>query len=102
MNKIRLYRAVSEAEFHGLMRSGKFQVGRNSLSGKWFAESADDAARWGDLLQGPKNYRIITIEIPSKDADRFFRIDALDKIGPARYAELAQLSQVTFQEVKHE
>jgi hypothetical protein len=49
---VTLYRAVSEGEFHQLMRTGKFEAVPSSLEGKFFAESAEDAAQWGDMLEG--------------------------------------------------
>jgi hypothetical protein len=87
----RLYRAVSHAEFGELMKTGKFAAGPNSLGGKFFAESAEHAAQWGERLQGAGNYRIITVDVPTSAAGQFMRWVKLDAIGPARYAELEQL-----------
>jgi hypothetical protein len=44
MEIVTLYRAVSEGEFQQLMRTGKFEAVPSSLEGKFFAESAEDAA----------------------------------------------------------
>ena len=44
MEIVTLYRAVSEGEFQQLMRTGKFEATPSSLEGKFFAESAEDAA----------------------------------------------------------
>jgi RHS repeat-associated protein len=87
-----LFRAVSEAEYQQLMQTGRFAAGPNSLGGKFFAESAADAARWGDALQGAGNYRIISAELPTSAADQLMRWTRLDGIGPARYGELEQLT----------
>jgi hypothetical protein len=95
---VKLYRAVSEAEFHDLIRTGKFRQTPRSLEGKWFAVNAEDAARWGNALQGLGNYRIIEVEAPEKIAEQFFRVDWLDNIGPAMYAELDELGNVNFRE----
>jgi RHS repeat-associated protein len=86
-----LYRAVGEAEFEQVMRTGTFQAGPNSLGGKWFAESAEHAAQWGQLLEGKGAFKIIDAKIPTVQAEKFMRLESLDGIGPARYAELDQL-----------
>jgi hypothetical protein len=96
----KLYRAVSEAEFQDLTQNGAFQSGPSSLEGKWFAESADDAAKWGDALQGPGNYRIIEVEFSAEVAEQLFRVQRLDNIGPACYSELHELDGAIFREVK--
>jgi hypothetical protein len=70
---------------------GKFAEGPNSLGGKFFAETAEHAAQWGERLQGAGNYRIITADVPTSVADQFMRWVKLDAIGPARYVELEQL-----------
>ena len=102
MKSTKLYRAVSEAEFQDLTQNRVFQSGPSSLEGKWFAESADDAVEWGDLLQGPGNYRIIEVELSNEAAKQFFRVEKLDNIGPARYGELDQLHNTAFREVTYE
>jgi len=39
----RVYRAVSEAEYQQILRTGRFEQGPNSLEGKWFADTYDSA-----------------------------------------------------------
>ncbi len=95
-----LYRAVSEAEFAQIQKTGKFQAGPNSLGGKWFAESQADAAKWGDILNGKGNSRIVETTLLKSSADQFMRLDRLDGIGPARYGELEQLNGAVIREVK--
>jgi hypothetical protein len=95
-----LYRAVSEAEFQQVMQTGKFAQGPNSLGGKFFAESAADAARWGDRLQGAGNYRIISVELSTSTADKLMRWERLDGIGAARYGELDQLTHAIIRSVQ--
>ena len=91
METITLYRAVSEGEFQQLMRTGKFEVVPSSLEGKFLAESAEDAAQWGEMLEGASNYRIVEVELPTSVAQSLLRWKKLDGIGPARYGELHQL-----------
>ena len=87
-----LYRAVGEAEFEQIMRTGTFQAGPNSLAGKWFAESVEHAAQWGQLMEGKGAFKIVDAQIPTVQANKFMRLERLDGIGPARYAELDQLN----------
>jgi hypothetical protein len=86
-----LYRAVGEAEFEQIMRTATFEAGPNSLGGKWFAESAEHAAQWGTKLEGKGAFEVVDAQIPTVRANKFMRVESLDGIGPARYAELDQL-----------
>lgn len=87
----KLFRAVSEGEFKQLMSTGKFAAGPNSLGGKFFAETAEHAGKWGEAMMGKGNFRIIEAELPTSAADQLMRFERLDGIGPARYGELDQL-----------
>jgi RHS repeat-associated protein len=87
----KLFRAVGEAEFKQLMSTGKFAAGPNSLAGKFFAETAEHAQKWGEAMMGKGNFRIIEAELPASAADKLMRWERLDGIGPARYGELEQL-----------
>ncbi len=86
-----LYRAVGKAEYEQLMQTGRFAAGPNSLSGKFFAESAEHAAQWGKMLEGAGNFRVIETRVPTRVAEQLMRWGRLDGIGPARYGELEQL-----------
>ncbi|MEW5976651.1 MAG: RHS repeat-associated core domain-containing protein [Acidobacteriota bacterium] len=87
-----LYRAVGMAEFEQVMKTGKFLAGPNSLGGKFFAESFADAGKWGNLLEGAGNFRVLEVTVPTSEASKFMRWERLDGIGPARYGNLEQLS----------
>lgn len=91
MGTVALYRAVSDNEFQQLMRTGRFETVPYSLEGKFFAESAEDAAAWGELLEGIGRYHIIEVELPTSAANMLLRWEKLDGIGPARYGPLHQL-----------
>jgi hypothetical protein len=91
MKTVTLYRAVSEAEYQQLIRTGKFAVVPSGLEGKFFAESAADAAQWGERLEGAGNYRIVEVEFSASVAENLLRWEQLDGIGLARYGELHQL-----------
>jgi RHS repeat-associated protein len=95
-----LYRAVSHAEFEQVMKDGVFKAGPNSLGGKFFAESAEHAAQWGQRLEGTSGFRIVDAKIPTVQADKFMRWERLDGIGPARYSELNQLRNAAIGVVK--
>lgn len=88
----RLFRAVTQGEIDSIKANGGFSAGTNSLGGKWFAESAADAQRWGDLMNGEGNSIILRVDLPTSQADQLMRYPRLDGIGPARYGELDQLN----------
>ena len=96
---ITLYRAVGMAEFNQIQRTGTFAAGPNSLSGKWFAESADDAARWGATFGDEGGYRVVSTTVDRSQADSWLRHQNLDGIGPARYGELEDLADATIKVV---
>jgi len=91
MGIVTLYRAVNEMELQQLLRTGRFEAVPSSLEGKFFAESAEDAAQWGEMLEGSSHYRIVEVDLPTSVAERLLRWAKLDGIGPARYGELHQL-----------
>ena len=88
---VTLFRAVREGAYQQLMRTGKFAAVPRSLEGKCFAESAQDAAQWGEMLEGASHYRIVEVNLPTSVANSLLRWEKLDGIGPARYGELYQL-----------
>jgi RHS repeat-associated protein len=91
-----LYRAVGSAEFADIMGAGAFQAGPNSYAtGKFFAESAADAIRWGNAMEGSGNFSIIQAEFSSTVANQFMRWTRLDGIGPARFATFEQMGKPT-------
>jgi len=55
----RAYRAVSEAEYQQILRTGRFEVGPNSVEGKYFADTVEGAMAHGEGLHGAGNFRII-------------------------------------------
>lgn len=92
-----LYRAVSHAEFNQLMQTGKFSSGQNGLNAKFFAESYQDAVKWGNILNGQGHYKVIKVEVPNNvanDTNKFIRWERLDGIGPARAAECSDLNKL--------
>jgi hypothetical protein len=56
---------------------------QNALGGKFFAETAEDAARWREKLEGKGNFRIIDAQIPTVKANEFMRREKFDGIGPS-------------------
>jgi hypothetical protein len=96
---MKLYRAVGDAEFEDLLRSGRFRATGNSVEGKYFAEQLGHAVAWGEALYGSGRYRIVETEVPDPDAEAFFRWDRLDAIGPARFARVEQLTRAPVREV---
>ncbi|HYC70588.1 MAG TPA: RHS repeat-associated core domain-containing protein [Opitutaceae bacterium] len=87
-----LYRAVSPAEFADAVGNQVLRPGPNSYAtGKFFAENADHAAQWGNLLEGPGNFRIIQVDFNAAAANQFMRWERLDGIGPARFGTFDQM-----------
>lgn len=89
-----LYRAVSEREYQQLIETSLLEITSQSVEGKYFAETWQDARQWGDLLFGAGQYRVIAVELPDDLCAQFHRWERLDRIGPARYAEIEQLRHV--------
>jgi RHS repeat-associated protein len=90
-----LYRMVSHGEYQDIVETGVFRPGPNGgyETGKWFAESGEDAATWGDRMEGQGNFRIVQAEFPDSVAGQFFRNPRLDGIGPARFGTYDQIGQ---------
>jgi hypothetical protein len=100
-----LYRVMCEAEFQRIIKTGRFGVVPGSLQGKWFAERPEDAAAWGVLFEtwsDVPHRRIVKVDVSMTVADRFFRLENLDDIGPARFATLVQLRGARIEEYIHE
>jgi hypothetical protein len=87
-------------KINGTLVQGFLYEDPNSLNSKFFAESAADATKWGNILEGAGRFRVVEVEIQRGTADMFMRWTRLDNIGPARYAELDQLSNVLVRKVK--
>ena len=92
---MKLYRAISHAEYESLQSEGLFQEGPNSMSGKWFAESLEHAHAWGKHMTFDPSYVVVELLLEDDVARDLFRIEFLDGIGPARYAEIDQLTSAT-------
>ena len=63
------------------------------MAGKWFAETAFDAAQWGKLFyqwSGTPFY-VIQVDVPDWVTAQMFRVANLDNIGPARWASEGDL-----------
>lgn len=47
------------------------------------------------LLEDGGAFKVVDAKIPTLQADRFMRLENLDRLGPARYAELPELKNAT-------
>ncbi len=90
----RVYRAVSEAEYQDILKTGQFRSGLNSLEGKWFADSVEGAQAHGKALFSKGKFRLIEADVPD-NAPSLFRQPNLDGRGPARYIHCDDLNGVT-------
>ena len=90
----RVYRAVSEAEYQDILRTGRFNPHPNALEGRWFADSLEGAQAHGKGLYPDGNFRIIEADVPN-NAPSLFQLPNLDGRGPARFLHLDDLQNVT-------
>ncbi|SRR5260370_19641871 len=91
---MKLYRAVSPQELADIRSYRGLRPIPSSLQGKWFAESPEHAAEWGRKLFQLGSFHLLDVEIPQDLADQMFRIPQLDRIGPARYADVGLLQAI--------
>jgi hypothetical protein len=88
-----VYRAVGEAEFQQVMRTGMFEVVPISAEGKHFADTLEGARAHGEALYGPGQYHLIEADVPD-DAPSLFRWTNLDGRGPARFLHIDDLKGI--------
>ncbi|KVK85723.1 hypothetical protein WS90_00550 [Burkholderia cepacia] len=87
-----LYRSMSLDEYGGLMKSGRWNI-NGSMEEKWFAESYQDAVKWGNTMgHGEGAVRVVQVDVPDDIAGKMHKDPHLDGIGPARYAEIEDLN----------
>ena len=86
---------MSAAEYEDILATGQFRSVGNCLEGKWFAERREDALTWSRLFAYPAGSYIVAIELPDAIAAKLHHNTFLDGIGPAKYAQLEQLSTAT-------
>ena len=60
----------------------KFRTTSKSIAGKWFAETAFDAAQWGRLFYqwSGTSFYVIQVDVPDWVTAQMFRVANLDKI----------------------
>lgn len=86
----RVYRAVSQAEYKDILKTGQLRQGPNSLEGKWFADSLEGARAFATgngrtpALFPHGQYRLIEVDVPNNAPSLATRPN-LDGHGPARF-----------------
>jgi hypothetical protein len=93
---MRLFRAIGYAELQDILTVGVLRPGPPSFQGKWLAERVEHAAEWGRQLYGGGSFHLIEVEVDDLIVGGFFYLPNLDRIGPARYAEIPDLPGVVF------
>ena len=95
---VTLFRAVDVAEAADIASAGVLKTVGSSVEGKYFAESAADAAKWGEKLYGAGKFEIVEARFSAQAAKQMYRWERLDAIGPARFApsELLKNAVVNF------
>jgi RHS repeat-associated protein len=87
-----LYRSMSEGEYADLMRD-KVWRSNGGMEGKWFAESYDNAVKWGQTMgHGGDKFHVVEVDVPDNIAKKMHTQSNLDGIGSARYAEVEDLN----------
>jgi hypothetical protein len=72
-------------------QTGVVEFGAFALLGKWFAETAEDAAKWGEFLRDAADVTVVRARIADSVLDVLERWPKLDGIGPARWVDPSQL-----------
>ena len=88
------FRVASPAEFEDLSAYGRFRAGPNSAEGKYLWNQIEHAQAFRDLLLAngwERECIILKVEVADHLADRFAQFAKIDGIGPASFAELADL-----------
>ena len=57
------------------------------MQSKWFATSADDAAKWGETLYSNSNFEIVEIGVPQESLVQMYYVNNPDSIGAAYNVE---------------
>ena len=83
------FRHVDPTELAGIRGTAEFRFSPNS-TGKYFAESAEHARQWWQLLNNGEGAVVETM-VPTSVANQLFRWEKLDGIGPARFVSPEQL-----------
>src|SRR6476620_1076789 len=91
---MRLYRAVSVAEYDDLRVLNRFRPGPNSLEGKWFADSYDGVLLHADAHYPDCDWLIVAAEVPDAVLIGAFRLANLDGFGPATYLDESELGGI--------
>jgi hypothetical protein len=89
----RVYRAVSEAEYQQILKTGKLEMGKGTLEGKWFADSIEGAKAHGKGLYPDGKFRLIEADVPD-NAPSLHKDPNLDGRGPSRYLHIEDLKLV--------
>lgn len=93
------YRAVSAAEYEDIDANGALRAGPNSVEGKHLVGAVEHALAFATLLYGEQGGIIVSVELSSAQAERFFHFSMPDGIGPAWFAELDDLKDAIVRRV---
>jgi len=93
--KLKLYRAVCEAEYEDIRKKGmKFCYYPYGMEIKWFATNYEHAIMWGESLYPNGIYRILEMTILNTSLQFMFYVKYLDNIGPAYAADVDLLNKI--------
>jgi len=64
------------------------------MEGKWFADTYRGILLHAASLYPDGDYRIVAADIPEGMLEILYRLDNLDRFGPATYLEAGELSMI--------
>ena len=87
-----LFRSMSREEFFDIKQNG--WRGKENMGSKWFAESYDDAVKWGNTMGHGKDskFYVVKFEVDDAVADNAYKVKNLDGIGNARAIDADKLN----------
>jgi len=88
------FRSMSRDEFFDILDFG-WRASENGMSGKWFADSFEDAITFGQRMGhgADSKFYVLEVDIPSDIVDRAYRVSSNhDGIGASSYFEVDDLN----------
>ncbi|WP_159295626.1 RHS repeat domain-containing protein [Tenacibaculum maritimum] len=87
-----LFRSMSRSEYFDIKKNG--WNGRENMGSKWFAESYDDAVKWGHTMGhgDDSKFYVVKFDVDDTVADKAYKVKGLDGIGNARAIDVEDLN----------
>ncbi len=87
-----LFRSMAREEFFDIKQNG--WNGKENMGSKWFAESFENAVKWGDTMGhgADSKFYVVKFEVDDAVADGAYKVKNLDGIGDARAIDVDKLN----------